>query len=230
MTTPNPATVEWVPLAASGGPEGPVGPAGTPGDEWIYGTGAPSGGSDRVGTLYLDSANGNVWEKQASGWVFTGVVLKGPQGAQGTQGPQGIKGDTGSTGSQGATGSTGSQGIQGIQGPAGPANPWQMGQTWAILGALSAGALPGIFVPKLASQTVTLKRIRAVILSGTSIVAQCRRNGTNLGSPMTITPAAPTFAFSQVLADADHIDFVLSAPTGSPADLSLTAFLEHLAA
>ena len=91
---------------------------------------------------------------------------------------------------------------------------------------LSAGALPGIFVPKLAAQTVTLKRVRAVILSGTSIVAQCRLNGTNIGSPITITPVGPTFTFSQVLADADYVDFVLSAPTGNPADLSLTAFLE----
>lgn len=117
-----------------------------------------------------------------------------------------------------------------LVGAAGPANPWQMGQTWAVLGALAAGALPGIFVPKLATQTVTLKRVRAVILSGTSVVAQCRLNGTNIGSPITITPVGPTFTFSQVLADADYIDFVLSALTGSPADLSLTAFLEHLAA
>ena len=231
MSTPNPATVEWVPLAAGGGPpgatgpqgpEGPQGaqgpagapstvpgPAGTAGDEWIYGTGNPSGGSDRVGTLYLDGANGNIWEKQAGGWVFTGISIKGAQGIQGNPG---------------------TAGTAGAQGPAGPTNPWQMGQTWAILGALSAGGLPGIFVPKLASQTITLKGVRANILSGTSIVAQCRRNGSNLGGAITITTTAATTAFNQALANGDGIDFVLSTPTGSPADLSLTAFLEHLAA
>ena len=195
----------WVPLGVSAEPhEGPVGPQGPPGptgqaEQWLYGTGAPSDAGGANGDFYLQNT-GQVWEKQAGTWIFTGINLSGPQG------------------------------IQGIQGPAGPANPWQMGQTWSVLGALNAGALPGIFVPKLTSQTITLKGIRAKILSGTSIVAQCRRNGTNLGSAITITTTAATTAFSQVLADGDGIDFVLSTPTGSPADLSLTAFLEHLAA
>jgi hypothetical protein len=68
------------------GVQGPTGPAGASGDAWVYGTGAPAVSADPIGTLYLDGANGNVWEQQASGWVFTGITIKGPIGATGAPG------------------------------------------------------------------------------------------------------------------------------------------------
>lgn len=83
MTTPDPATTEWIPLAVSGGLKGDKGDKG---DVWIYGTGDPSGGTDPDGTLYLDGANGNVWEKQSGSWVFTGINIKGPIGNTGAPG------------------------------------------------------------------------------------------------------------------------------------------------
>ena len=106
---------------------------------------------------------------------------------------------------------------------------WQTGHTWAVMGALAAATLPGIFIPKLAAQTATLKGVRAKLGAGTSVVAQMRRNGTNLGSAITVTATAATTSFNQALSADDVLDVVLSAPTGSPVDLSLTAYFEHLA-
>ena len=104
------------------------------------------------------------------------------------------------------------------------------GNTWAVSGALAAGALPAIFVPEATSagQAATLVAVRAAIGSGTSIVAQMLLNGSNLGSAITVTPTAASTAFSQAITDLDRLGVSLSAPTGSPADLSLTAIFEHV--
>jgi len=77
------------------GNTGPTGPTGAPGEHWIYGTGAPAVSADPVGTLYLDGTNGNVWEQQSGGWVFTGISIKGPTGAAGTPGAPGYPDTTG---------------------------------------------------------------------------------------------------------------------------------------
>ena len=93
------------------GPQGATGTAGAAGAKWYTGSGAPLTGIGIVGDWYLDSANGDYYEKTgASAWTLRGN-LKGPQGATGAQG---VKGDTGSQGPQGQTGA---------QGPAGPGVP-----------------------------------------------------------------------------------------------------------
>lgn len=148
----------------------------------------------------------------------------GPQGPQGIQGIQGVKGDTGSQGVKGDTGNTGNTG------PAGTVGPFRTGHSWAVAGVLTAGqSVPAIFVPKVAAQTATLVSVRAMLASGTSIGVQVQRNGSNLGSLITVTPTAGSTAFSQAFADLDTLKIVLSAPVASPTDLSFTAIFEHQA-
>jgi hypothetical protein len=80
------------PTGATGsqGSTGSQGVAGTPGEKWYTGSGAPSGTTGIVGDWYLDSANGDYYEKTgASAWTVRGN-LKGPQGIQGPQGPSGV--------------------------------------------------------------------------------------------------------------------------------------------
>jgi microcystin-dependent protein len=70
------------------GPQGIQGPAGTPGDNWFTGSGAPPGATGIVGDWYLNSANGDYYEKTgASTWTLRGN-LRGPQGPQGPAGGQ----------------------------------------------------------------------------------------------------------------------------------------------
>jgi microcystin-dependent protein len=84
-----------LPLPSAGGPAGPPGPQGEPGEKWFTGSGAPSGAVGVVGDWYLDSANGDYYEKTGtSTWTLRGN-LKGPAGAQGPQGIQGAQGATG---------------------------------------------------------------------------------------------------------------------------------------
>lgn len=65
---------------------GPPGPQGDPGSVWYTGSGAPAGGLGIEGDFYLDSANGDYYEKTgASTWTLQGNL----------QGPAGPKGDTG---------------------------------------------------------------------------------------------------------------------------------------
>ena len=119
------------------GPQGPIGPTGntgatgntgsqgtqgvpgTPGEKWFSGSGAPSGATGIIGDWYLDTANGDVYEKTgASTWTSRGN-LKGATGSQGIQGPQGTAGTNGTNGAQGVQGIPGPEGPQGIQGNAG---------------------------------------------------------------------------------------------------------------
>jgi hypothetical protein len=154
-------------------------------------------------------------------WAITGAGLTGPQGPQGIQGP---KGDQGIQGIQGPTGNTGNTG------PAGTVGPFRTGHSWAVAGVLTAGqSVPPIFIPKVAAQTATLVSVRAMLASGTSIGVQVQRNGSNLGSLITVTPTAASTTFSQAFADLDRLGIVLSAPVASPSDLSFTAIFEHQA-
>jgi hypothetical protein len=65
------------------GPQGPAGPAGTPGEKWYTGAGAPPGATGIVGDFYIDTSNGNYYEKTATTtWTIVGS-LTGPQGPPG---------------------------------------------------------------------------------------------------------------------------------------------------
>jgi len=105
------------PIGATGtqGPQGIQGPIGntgsqgvqgTPGEKWFSGSGVPAGSlaGTIVGDWYLNTANGDVYEKTATTTWTLRANIRGPQGIQGIQG---VKGDTGDTGPQGPSGTVG---------------------------------------------------------------------------------------------------------------------------
>lgn len=104
------------PAGDPGGPPGAAGPAGAD-DLWHQGTGAPAGGLGAIGDFYLDTDNGDIYEKTgATTWTLR-TNIKGSQGAAGSAGPTGPTGA--SPGPAGATGPTGPTGPPGPPGPPG---------------------------------------------------------------------------------------------------------------
>jgi hypothetical protein len=106
--------------------QGPAGPPGSGGGDgsgsaWHQGAGAPSSGLGVDGDFYLNTANGDLYQKASGAWGAAVANITGPQGATGSQGPQGETGPQGPAGAQGDTGSQGPAGAQGEQGPQGPA-------------------------------------------------------------------------------------------------------------
>ena len=71
---------------------GNVGPKGDQGFSIFSDPGAPSALLGLDGDLYIDSANGDLYEKISGVWIVEGN-LTGPQGIQGQQGIQGPQGD-----------------------------------------------------------------------------------------------------------------------------------------
>jgi hypothetical protein len=88
------------------GPSGAAGPTGAAGDQWFTGTVAPSASAPsgaKIGDYYLNTTNGNYYEKvdvaDPGAWLLIGN-LKGPQGDLGPPGPQGTQGPAGSAGAR----------------------------------------------------------------------------------------------------------------------------------
>jgi Collagen triple helix repeat (20 copies) len=104
---------------ATQGPAGPPGSGGS-GSTWYEGAGAPLSGTGVDGDFYLDTANGDVYQKAAGAWGAAVGNIAGPQGLQGPAGPTGPTGPQGNDGPQGPQGATGPQGNDGPQGPQGP--------------------------------------------------------------------------------------------------------------
>lgn len=74
-----PTVPVWTPI--------PTGAPGLPGESWWSGAGAPSAATGNEGDWYLDTTNGDVWEKvDATTWTVK-ANIKGPQGIQGVRGP-----------------------------------------------------------------------------------------------------------------------------------------------
>ncbi|UEG54536.1 hypothetical protein LLH06_06125 [Mucilaginibacter daejeonensis] len=67
------------------------------GSEIIYGVGIPAASSGTLNASYVDTANGNFYQKGPSGWRLVFSMLNGPAG------PPGPKGDPGSPGVNGRT-------------------------------------------------------------------------------------------------------------------------------
>jgi hypothetical protein len=67
------------------------------GTTWYEGNGTPDVGTGVNNDYYLNTANGDVYQKQSGSWTKIGNV----------QGPKGDKGDMGDTGPQGPAGSPG---------------------------------------------------------------------------------------------------------------------------
>ena len=86
-------------IAASGKKVGPAGIIGLPGSSgapgidgnmWHSAAGVPSGATGEIGDYYLNTTNGDIYEKTGvSTWTATGGNIKGPTGATGPTGPQG---------------------------------------------------------------------------------------------------------------------------------------------
>lgn len=75
-------------------------------------TGTPEASLGLVDDWAINTANGDVYKKGASGWTKQGCFKgdKGDKGETGAQGPQGEKGDTGAQGPQGVQGEKGADG------------------------------------------------------------------------------------------------------------------------
>jgi len=97
-------TTNWTPLVSltditgPQGPQGPQGPKGDkgdkgdPGEKWFSGGSAPSGTLGAIGDWYLNTSNGNVYEKTGTTtWTQRGNI-RGPQGIQGPKGDPGENG------------------------------------------------------------------------------------------------------------------------------------------
>lgn len=105
--------------AGAQGATGAQGLPGVAGEQWFAGAGVPSSGVGAINDWYLNTTNGDFYEKTSgTSWTLRGN-LKGPTGNTGAQGSQGPQGATGSQGPAGATGSQGPQGNTGAQGPKG---------------------------------------------------------------------------------------------------------------
>jgi hypothetical protein len=117
------------------------------------------------------------------------------------------------------------------QGPPGTIPPYQIGQTWGVGGILTAGMiLPQIFIPIRGNQSVRIAGLRALINTGTNVGIQLTRNGSVIGSVLTVSTTPGYQALTQALVDGDRIGLVISAPVSNPSDLSATVILEHTAA
>ena len=77
------------------GPQGPIGATGAPGSKWYSLASAPPGGLGVVGDFYLNSINGDVYEKTGvAAWTLIDN-LTGPTGPAGPPGPAGPAGSGG---------------------------------------------------------------------------------------------------------------------------------------
>ncbi|MGB7566218.1 MAG: hypothetical protein WBM07_00040 [Chitinivibrionales bacterium] len=86
---------------------------------WITGNAPPQTSIGKPNDLFLEVANGDVYQKGTTGWVFVTNII----GPAGPIGPAGNNGTAGQIGPQGIAGPSGPQGVPGPTGPAGPTGP-----------------------------------------------------------------------------------------------------------
>ena len=92
-------------------------------NQWKYGTGVPAVSLGTIGDYYLDTATGNVFNKNSgTSWILISNIM-GPQGAIGLTGAQGIQGIQGLPGANGVQGIQGLPGTNGINGSVGATGP-----------------------------------------------------------------------------------------------------------
>jgi hypothetical protein len=70
-------------------PIGTIGPPGANGATWFSGSGAPASGLGNNGDYYLNTANGDVYNKASGTWTIA-TNIKGATGATGPPGPAGF--------------------------------------------------------------------------------------------------------------------------------------------
>ncbi len=117
LTSDGTTWVSAAPTGASGSPA--AGASGQRGSVWYQDDAAPGTIEGQLdGDYFLNTANGDVYQRQAGSWVLVGN-LTGPQGASGSPGADGASGAPGATGAAGTDGASGAKGDQGDPGPAG---------------------------------------------------------------------------------------------------------------
>jgi len=116
--------------AGATGATGATGPAGTASGAMMSGATVPAGNLGSQGNWYLNTTNGDVYEKTSGNAWTLRTNMRGPLGPQGDPGPAGPastvpgpKGDPGTPGAQGAKGDTGAAGTPGATGAAGATGP-----------------------------------------------------------------------------------------------------------
>lgn len=105
----------WVLIANIRGANGAPGPAGATGATWYTSTGAPSSGLGSNNDFYLNSTNGDVYEKQSGSWVLVANIKgqQGDPGVAGAAGPAGVAGQNGATWFSAAGAPSGGTGVNG---------------------------------------------------------------------------------------------------------------------
>jgi Collagen triple helix repeat (20 copies) len=126
----------------------------TAASKWQTGNAPPLPTIGKLGDLFLETANGDVYQKASAGWALVTNIIgpagpQGPQGVAGAIGPQGAvgpagpKGDIGPQGPAGIAGSQGIPGATGAVGPSGPAGPKGDSGAQGPVGATGANGAQG---------------------------------------------------------------------------------------
>lgn len=109
----------------------------------------------------------------------------------------------------------------------------QVGHTYTISGSIAVPSgdtdfICPFFVPVLSGTTVTLKRARHIINSGTSVTCKLQKNGADLSgyTGISVTTTAASTTADATLADNDKLALVVTAVAGSPKNLSFTLVFE----
>ena len=82
------------------GIQGEPGEPGEPGEDgsiWLTGSGAPTSSIGKNGDMYLNTSNGDVYQKEADGWKLK-MNIQGEDGADGEDGKDGHNGSSGAPG------------------------------------------------------------------------------------------------------------------------------------
>jgi hypothetical protein len=115
------------------------------------------------------------------------------------------------------------------------AKTFRIGHTWAISGQIyvpngDADYILPFFVSLATGQSAKLVKARYRINSGTSVTCKLQKNGVDIAgfTGMTVTTAATdTDPADVTLADNDMLALVITGLTGTPKNLTFTAFIEY---
>lgn len=110
----------------------------------------------------------------------------------------------------------------------------QTPHTWTVQGSIAIPSgdtdfIPPFFVPVPAGATVTLKRARYKINSGTSATMKLQKNGSDVSgyTGLSVTTTAAQTVNDATFVDNDVLALVVTAVSGSPKNLSFTVVLEE---
>lgn len=108
--------------------------------------------------------------------------------------------------------------------------------TWAVAGEIKVPSgdtdyIPGMFASKSASETLTLKKLRGRINSGTSVTLKLQKNGSDVTGYTALvvnsTTGVDLGSTDVAITDDDRLAIVVTAVSGTPKNLSVTAVFER---